>query len=197
MGCRWAGRARSGDRSWPGQRLLGRYKGERGRARTPRAMMANPARIRKARRAATGGFAIRPSCLRSVDRSLWLRGSSVAAHACQEACEAGEDPERPVRSQQSTCPPDEGPRRRCRRLGRQNLSVWRGGRLGAGVESAVEHGPNRDRGGGNLLFCPATRIYTLRTHNGTVKWAALASQVEDALALLEFAKNRPRKTGAN
>lgn len=55
-----------------------------------------------------------------------------------------------------------------------------------GVEGPPEHGPARERSDGDLIFRPKTLIYTLRTHQGAVKWTVLEWQAELALTLLGF-----------
>jgi hypothetical protein len=42
------------------------------------------------------------------------------------------------------------------------------------------------RSDGDLLFRPRTRVFTLRTHQGRVKWAVLDWQADTALAMLGF-----------
>jgi hypothetical protein len=49
------------------------------------------------------------------------------------------------------------------------------------------------RSDGNLLFGPRTWIYTLRTHQGRVRWAVLDWQAETALTMLGFPQKAPRR----
>ena len=54
------------------------------------------------------------------------------------------------------------------------------------VQLPAESGPSRERADGDLLFRPRTSIFTLRTHNGHVKWAVLEWQADTALAMLGY-----------
>lgn len=63
-----------------------------------------------------------------------------------------------------------------------------------GVEFPGEPGPLSDvddkgrvrPAEGTLTFRPKTTIFNLRTHNGTVRWAVLDWQAEEALLMLGF-----------
>jgi hypothetical protein len=55
-----------------------------------------------------------------------------------------------------------------------------------GVEGPPERGPSTEISDGSLIFRLKTLIYTLRTHQGTVKWTVLDWQAEQALTLPGF-----------
>lgn len=77
-----------------------------------------------------------------------------------------------------------------KRLRLQDVDLWVRGIEGpaeAGPIDPFEHDGRFRPTDGNLQFQPPTRIYTLRLHTGaTVKWVVLASQANQALALLGF-----------